>query len=285
MKYCIAGFNIELLGVTEEKTLSCLESYAVKNFEKPDLTIKYIEDDSIFVNKDEFIGPYKGWYYKNNNENGYEFAKFADGVENVISHIVFDKQSNTAVFRNWNITTLIGVDLFCSVFYTISDIYSFFVLEHDSVVFHSSSIEYNGIGLCFSGKSGTGKSTHTSLWKKYYNTSVINDDTPTIKLNDGSAFLCGTPFAGSSGININKTVPLKAIFFLEQAKENSVTRLSPSDAFKRFFDETKKPVFKSFVSDIMSFFTKLYNTVPIYLLSCNMEKDAVETVKNTLNLR
>lgn len=285
MKYRIANFNIELINITEKKTLSQLENYSYNDFDKADLTIKYAENDNIILDKNSFIGPYKGWYFKNNSDEGYEFAKFAAGVENAISHVKFDRKSSVAFFANWNITELIGVELFYSVFYTLSDIYSFFVLDHNSVIFHSSTIDYNGMGLCFSGKSGTGKSTHTSLWKKYCNASVINDDTPTIRITKDDAYVCGTPFAGSTGININKILPLKGIFFLEQAKENSTERLSAADAMKRFFDETKKPIFKSSVADIMSFFAELYNKVPIYLLRCNMEKDAVETVKKTLNLR
>lgn len=284
MNLRIADFKIKINSVTDKRTIDCFSKYCCDNFGQADLTINYIDDDHILLNRNEFTGPYKGWFFKQNT-NGYEFAKFADGVDRAISHVNYNSKTKTADFRNWNISNLIGVELFYSVFYTISDIYSFFVLENDSVVFHSSSIIYDNHALCFSGKSGTGKSTHTGLWKKYYNTPILNDDSPTLRIIEGKAYACGTPFAGSTGVNLNNIVPLKAIFFLEQSKENSTERLTEASAIKRFFDETKKPIFKSYITTLMEFFTKLYEIVPMYVLSCNMEKSAVETVKNTLNLR
>ena len=50
-------------------------------------------------------------------------------------------------------------------------------------VLHSSSILYQGVAIAFSAVSGTGKSTHTGLWKKYYGAQVeiLNDDKPAIR--------------------------------------------------------------------------------------------------------
>ena len=277
----IAGFNIKLNGVTEEKTIKCFAPYTVDSLPYVDLDITYIDDDNILLNKDEFKGPYKLWYYKE-TEEGFEMAKFADGVDKALTHICINTDTGVVSFRNWDISSLIDVELFYSVFFTISEIYSIFILDKDSIIFHSSTIIYDDSGICFSGKSGTGKSTHTSLWKKYYNTEILNDDTPTLRIIDGKPYACGTPFAGSTGINTNAIVPLKAIFFLEQAKDNSVRKLSAVEAAQLFLNETKKPLMKSYMVRIMNIFNKLFETVPMYVLACNISKEAVDLAKNTL---
>ena len=66
--------------------------------------------------------------------------------------------------------------------------------------------------------SGTGKSTHTGLWKKYYGAQVeiLNDDKPAIRFEDGLPYLYGTTWSGKQERewNQNASAPLRAIFFL-----------------------------------------------------------------------
>ena len=91
------------------------------------------------------------------------------------------------------------------------------MIPRGCITVHSSSLAYNGRGLMFSAPSGTGKSTHTGLWQKYRpGTIIVNDDMPMINTN-GEIALCGTPFAGTTGINTNINVPLAAVVFLRRA--------------------------------------------------------------------
>lgn len=64
-------------------------------------------------------------------------------------------------------------------------------------VLHSSSLAWRGQGVAFSANSGTGKSTHTGLWKQVFGDEVeiINDDKPAIWFDEGQPMLCGTPGA------------------------------------------------------------------------------------------
>ena len=282
MNLRISEFNIKLNGDFDGRTIRSLKNYEVSEFDgNIDLEITYISDDNIVLNKSEFIGPYKMWYFKE-TEFGFEMAKFADGVDNALSHVIMDTNKGIATFKNWDISSLINRELYYMLFFGISEIYSYFILNKDAIMFHSSSIIYNDKGICFSGKSGTGKSTHTSLWKKYYDVEVLNDDSPTLKINDDGVYACGSPFAGSTGINTNKVVPLKGIVFLEQAKENSIKKLSQKEAYLRFFNETKKPVMKNYIQKTIDIFGKIYASVPMYVLSCNISKEAVDLVIKTL---
>ena len=56
-----------------------------------------------------------------------------------------------------------------------------------TALFHSSVVSYQGRGYMFLGQSGTGKSTHSSLWLKYIEgTELVNDDNPVVRICDKS---------------------------------------------------------------------------------------------------
>ena len=54
------------------------------------------------------------------------------------------------------------------------------------ILMHSSILEYEGKAYAFLGRSGTGKSTHTRLWRELFGDRAImvNDDKPIIRLID-----------------------------------------------------------------------------------------------------
>ena len=55
-----------------------------------------------------------------------------------------------------------------------------------TIVFHGSVIAVDGVGYLFTAKSGTGKSTHTRLWREMLRDKavMVNDDKPLIKCTD-----------------------------------------------------------------------------------------------------
>lgn len=54
-----------------------------------------------------------------------------------------------------------------------------------TALFHSSVVSYQNGGYMFLGVSGTGKSTHSSLWLKYIEgTELVNDDNPVVRILD-----------------------------------------------------------------------------------------------------
>ena len=55
--------------------------------------------------------------------------------------------------------------------------------DYDGCFFHSSCLEMDGEGYLFTALSGTGKSTHTRNWRRYFGDRVlmINDDKPLIR--------------------------------------------------------------------------------------------------------
>ena len=157
-------------------------------------------------------------------------------------------------------------------------------LQKNVCSIHSSAIAYKDYGIIFSASSGTGKSTHTSLWKQVFKdeVTVVNDDSPLIGIQNDGATLYGSPWAGASGINTNKTVPLKAIVFLEQAPSNSIEKLPTLFALRYLLNQTNIPYDKSMTDNVYTLFNLLLSSVPCYLLKCLPDTDAVITVKNMI---
>ena len=56
---------------------------------------------------------------------------------------------------------------------------------HRTFLIHASVVAVQGKGYAFLGKSGTGKSTHSSLWLRHIGeTELLNDDNPAVGIGD-----------------------------------------------------------------------------------------------------
>ena len=164
--------------------------------------------------------------------------------------------------------------------------FSQMVLEHQRMVLHGSCIAYKGRAIIFSAPSGTGKSTHTELWKRYYPETIhINDDTPVLRLDHPDEVIaCGSPWSGKTRLNTNISLPLAAIVFLEQGKENCISPLSKIDAIGRVLGEARKIPFRHAMMKAADLCGMLLERVPVYRLSCDISREAVETVRKELKL-
>ena len=148
---------------------------------------------------------------------------------------------------------------------------------------HSSSIIHDGYGVAFSATSGTGKSTHTSLWQKVYpDTFILNDDAPAFRCIDGVWHIYGTPWAGTSGINVNASAPLKALVFLERSEVNKIRSLSALESIRRLFEAIIHPVSDELMNMVLTSVSSFMSASQMYVLGCNMTDDAPRTVREFL---
>ncbi len=153
---------------------------------------------------------------------------------------------------------------------------------HNRMVFHSSSIAYKGVGICFSAASGTGKSTHTGLWQEVFpgEVTLVNDDKPILLFENGATTLCGTPWAGTTGINANVNVPLKAVFILTRGETCSAEPVNEIFAIQNIIKESPKPVIPYITDKYLEAVSNLVSSVPIFRLRCDISHDAVATSYN-----
>ncbi len=110
--------------------------------------------------------------------------------------------------------------------------YALATARHQTALFHSSVVSYEGRGYMFLGKSGTGKSTHSSLWLRYIkDTKLVNDDNPVVRRMPDGFYVFGSPWSGKTPCYRNVRYPIGGIVQLSQAPYNKIRRLHALEAY------------------------------------------------------
>lgn len=160
------------------------------------------------------------------------------------------------------------------------------ITAFNGLMLHSSAIAMDGRAYLFSAHSGTGKSTHTSLWKQVFGDRVtyINDDKPIIRKIDGKFYAYGTPWSGKTDLNTNIKVPLAAIVFIERGDTNSITPIDPAKEAVAvpMLEQTPRPRTPQLLAAMLNTADDLLLNTPLFKLRCNISEDAVYTSYNTL---
>lgn len=145
------------------------------------------------------------------------------------------------------------------------------------VMIHSSCISYKGNAVLFSANSGTGKSTHTTIWKKVFKDDVefINDDKPIVWLENGVPYAYGTPWSGKTDLNNNLRCPVKAIVFVERGQRNEIEEVGIKDILFTLFSNIIIPIEdKALAKRVLQVYNKILANTKIYRLRCNMDDEA-----------
>lgn len=157
-----------------------------------------------------------------------------------------------------------------------------YALAHDAFLMHCAVIEYEGRGYAFSAPSGTGKTTHIRLWQQVFGAdkvTIVNGDKPILRVFDDAVYAYGTPWCGKEGYNTNTSVPLRGLCFIERGETNNIRPMSTEEAVPHLF----RQIMVNDSSDLarqMELADLLLETVPCYLLTCNMEQEAARTAYN-----
>lgn len=145
------------------------------------------------------------------------------------------------------------------------------------ILMHSSILEYGGNAYAFLGRSGTGKSTHTNLWlKNVPNVKVVNGDKPILASTQDKFIAFGTPWQGKEGWGTKTSAPLCGLCFLEQAKENSIVRLTNKEVTNRLFTQLLIPDTEKGAAATLELADKIIEKTPAYLLRCDISEEAVK---------
>ena len=150
------------------------------------------------------------------------------------------------------------------------------LLRYDGFMLHSSAVVADGKAYLFTADSGTGKSTHTSLWKKLFGNRayILNDDKPALRLEDGIWYVYGTPWSGKHDLSMNERVPLSGIAIIERGEENRMERMKEISAIVPIIRQANRPKDIESRECLLRLIDKLLVKVPIWKLTCNMTLDA-----------
>ena len=155
---------------------------------------------------------------------------------------------------------------------------------YDTILFHGSVIAVDGAAYVFTAKSGTGKSTHTALWRRLFGDRavMVNDDKPLLHVGD-VVTAYGTPYDGKHKLSNKIAVPIKAVCILERAEENSIVKITRSEAYPMLVQQAYRPVDIAAMQKTLSLIDKMVDSVDLYRLGCNMDPDAARVAYEGMN--
>ncbi len=97
---------------------------------------------------------------------------------------------------------------------------------------HCSCIVKDARAYLFLGESGTGKSTHTRLWRENIEGAfLLNDDSPILAVDDGQVWMYGSPWSGKTPCYKQEKYLLGGCVRLVQAPYNKIEKLPLLRAF------------------------------------------------------
>lgn len=169
-------------------------------------------------------------------------------------------------------------------FFLIHKDISDWLITKNVLTAHASAIAFNGKAYLFSAPSGTGKSTHTRLWRNAFGKAVriISDDQPLIRLDENGIFACGSIWNGKAHLGNNIKAPIGGICLLSRSETNSITRMTASEALAGLLPNVYIPNEPLPAAQALKLMQKLISTVPVYSLRCNMQPDAAVFSKDNI---
>lgn len=164
--------------------------------------------------------------------------------------------------------------------------YSQAVICRGGISIHASAVFCDNRAFLFMGKSGTGKSTHSALWRRYVpGTELLNDDNPTIRLIEGKAYAYGTPWSGKTPCYKPLCFPLGGMVRLKQAPVNRFYRQTEVEAFATILPGCsvirQDAVLRTCLYDTL---VQLAEQVPVGVLECRPDEEAAVMCHRALSL-
>ncbi len=154
------------------------------------------------------------------------------------------------------------------------------LVDYDGFLLHSSAIMAEGQGYLFTAPSGTGKSTHTKLWRKCFGAdkvTVINDDKPIVRKCDGAFHVYGTPWCGKHGLNTDIHCPIKGVCFIKRGTENSIRKVSKDEIIMPLLNQIHRANDPHYMDKLLSLVDEFLDSVSFYELHCDISPMAVKT--------
>lgn len=163
--------------------------------------------------------------------------------------------------------------------------FAFSAAKHGVLLMHASVIAYENEAYLFLGKSGTGKSTHSSLWQKFIpGSELLNDDNPAIRyFPNGEIMVYGTPWSGKTPCYRNKKYPAGAFVRLKQAPHNIIQKENKIKAFASILSSCSTMMWdKGSYDNILNNVSETIRKTPVFFLQCRPDEEAANLCHKTI---
>lgn len=145
------------------------------------------------------------------------------------------------------------------------------------LLFHASAVAVDGTAYLFTAPSGTGKSTHTRLWRELFGDRavMINDDKPFVDVKNGFVTY-GSPWNGKHRLGNPVSAGINGICWLNRGAENTIEQIDADVAFSELVKRVYMPSDPVLLKNVIEMVMKVCKSIPVYKLLCNMEPEAAK---------
>lgn len=215
------------------------------------------------------------------------FARYADGYifsmsKDDYNMIFVSKNGSNIIKSNYALLPETDVTL---LRFGLWKSFGIIIAPLGAIAIHSSVVVKDDMAVLCLGESGTGKSTHTRLWRENIEGAhLLNDDSPIIRMVDGVPTVFGSAWSGKTPCFRNLSYPIKGFIRLSQAPYNAIKQLPVLNAIGALLPSCP-PAFaydntlQDAVCDTLS---EMISTAPVYHLECLPDSAAAELSYSTL---
>jgi hypothetical protein len=149
-------------------------------------------------------------------------------------------------------------------------------------ILHGAGFGRSGGGFAFPGVSGAGKTTLAGLLRNR-GWEPLSDDRVIVRELSGEPFLFGTPWPGEGMIAVNRSLPLRGIFFLKQGAVNGVRDLPVGEGARRLLAVASIPWYDpDFLPEALAIVSRVAEQVPFRELTFRPEPEAAAFLEGYL---
>lgn len=145
------------------------------------------------------------------------------------------------------------------------------LLERDTLLLHGSTVAVDSQAYLFTAPCGTGKSTHTRLWREVFRDRavMVNDDKVFLQLRQEGVWAHGSPWTGKHGIGNNISAPLKGICFLRRGTENRIQKAESQEWLPELIHQCFLPD-----EQYIPLVRQLAQRIPLWEMTCTKDPQA-----------
>ena len=159
------------------------------------------------------------------------------------------------------------------------------LVSRNTIMLHGSTVSVDGRAYLFTAPCGTGKSTHTRLWRELFGQRavMVNDDKPFLQITSDGVLAYGSPWSGKHGLGSNVCVPLKGICLLRRGKENAISPIEGKDLIETLRRQVHMPEDATLAQKALTLVDALAERVALWEMDCNRELDAARVAYRAMS--